>query len=241
MTKLFSFLQSRAEAHQHERQQGLTLVLVSVSTLLPILLITFVVVLKSIHSSTSMRETLIVTQTREATLAQIQLAQEALIAERTAALHQALTTAEVRELQLQDALTAMQTQETTLRELSAPILPIFRGVLVAPIIGTLDTARAAVLSERVLESVVRWYASTVIFDITGVSIVDSQVAQALLHIAATARLLGASTMLVGVRPDVAQTIVSLGIDLVALRSFSTLQQAIESLRVEGMVSRLTPA
>jgi len=237
MAELFTFLQRRAEDQQQQSQQRLTLVLVSMGILLPILLVTWVGVLKYLQTSVSLRETLIVTQTRETTLEQTQIAQEAIIAERTAALQQALATAEERETQVREALTAMQTSETALRELSAPIIPILTGVLVAPIIGTLDIARAAVLSERVLQSVEQWHASTVIFDITGVPIVDTHVAHVLLHTAAAVRLLGALTMLVGVRPEVAQTIVALGIDLVSLRSFPTLQQAVESLRANGTADR----
>lgn len=229
MAKLLDYLQNHSEVQLQQGQQRLVRILISIAILLPILLAIWVAVLKYLQASASVREQLLVTQTREKMLEQTQLSQEAIITERTAALQIALQTAEVREACLIETLTALQTSETTVRELSAPIIPVLKGVLVAPMIGALNNDRAMMLSERVLHTVEQQRAHTIIFDITGVPVVDTQVANVILRTAAALRLLGATPLLVGIRPEVAQTIVNLGIDLTPLRTFPYLQEAIAAL------------
>jgi rsbT co-antagonist protein RsbR len=114
---------------------------------------------------------------------------------------------------------------------------VLPGVVVAPIVGALDSARAAHLSQAVLAAIDRTRARAVILDITGVPVVDSQVAQALLGVAAAARLLGAEALLVGVGAEVAQTIVQLGVDLGTIRVFPNLQEAILALLPERVSSQ----
>ncbi|MFL5801391.1 MAG: HAMP domain-containing protein [Roseiflexaceae bacterium] len=114
----------------------------------------------------------------------------------------------------------------TIRELASPVLPVMRGVLVMPLIGVIDTERVALLTQALLTAVERHRAVSVILDVTGVPLVDTQVARALLHIAETTRLLGAQTILVGLRPELAQTIVGLDLSLTGLITQADLQSGI---------------
>jgi anti-anti-sigma factor len=173
----------------------------------------------------TLRHALVAALRREQELEQ---AQEVL-QERTTLLHAAVQTSEQRQLQLKQTLDALQTSQTALEALSAPIIPVLPGVLVAPLIGTLDSARAATLTSNVLEAVKRLNARHVIFDITGVPVVDTAVVQTLLQTAAAIRLLGAEVLLVGIRPEVAQTIVASGRELGGLRIYTDLQGAITTL------------
>lgn len=102
---------------------------------------------------------------------------------------------------------------STIKELSTPVLPIYDGVLVAPLIGSIDTQRSMQLIETLLTSIQRYHAQIVLLDITGVPLVDTVVAARLLQAADAAQLLGAQVVLVGTRPEVAETIVQLGVDL----------------------------
>jgi rsbT co-antagonist protein RsbR len=102
-------------------------------------------------------------------------------------------------------------------------------VLVAPLIGVLDGDRAATLADNVLAMVERKGARQVIFDATGVPLVDTQVAQVLLQTAAAVRLLGGQPLLVGIRPEVAQTIITLGLDLAAIATYPNLPAAVAAI------------
>jgi anti-anti-sigma factor len=113
-----------------------------------------------------------------------------------------------------------------LQELSTPIVPIYDGIVVLPLIGAIDTGRANEIMERLLEQISRQHAESVIIDITGVPLVDTNVAQHLLQTAQAARLLGASVILVGIGPEIAQTIVQLGIDLSAVSTLPDLQAGV---------------
>jgi rsbT co-antagonist protein RsbR len=149
-------------------------------------------------------------------------------AKQTTALAEALSTVAEREAALAGTVAELQASETTVRELSAPILPILPGVLVAPLVGTLDSRRAALFARNLLDAIERQHANRVIFDITGVPVVDSQVAQTLLQAAAAAGLLGAQVALVGIRPEVAQTLVALGVALETMTPYSDLQEAVRA-------------
>lgn len=117
-------------------------------------------------------------------------------------------------------------QAATLRKLSTPLLHISEGVLLMPLVGTIDTQRANLMMETVLQGVEQQRARIVLLDITGVAVVDSQVAQAFIQIANAIQLLGARVILTGIRPEVAQTIVNLGLDLSSITSHGTLQSGI---------------
>ena len=110
-----------------------------------------------------------------------------------------------------EAVIARQQQE--LMELSTPVVKLWEGILAMPLIGTLDSARTQVIMESLLQQVVESEATIAIIDITGVPTVDTLVAQHLLKTVAAARLMGADCIISGIRPQIAQTIVQLGVDL----------------------------
>ncbi|MEN9936441.1 MAG: hypothetical protein RLZZ387_3020 [Chloroflexota bacterium] len=134
-----------------------------------------------------------------------------------------------RTAELRASVDQLQASQATIRELGSPVLPVLPGVLVAPLIGAIDTARAADLSAAVLAAVDRVRARSVILDITGVPVVDTHVARALLQVAQAVRLLGAEAVLVGVSAEVAQTLVTLGVDLGAIHVHANLQEAVGAL------------
>ena len=104
-------------------------------------------------------------------------------------------------------------QQQELLELSTPVVKLWEGVLAVPMIGTLDSARTQVVMENLLQRIVETGAPLAIIDITGVPTVDTLVAQHLLKTVAAARLMGADCIISGIRPQIAQTIVHLGVDL----------------------------
>ena len=116
-------------------------------------------------------------------------------------------------------------QQQELLELSTPVVDLWAGILALPLIGTLDSARTQVVMENLLEAIVRTGAAIAIIDITGVPTVDTLVAQHLLKTVAAARLMGADCIISGIRPQIAQTIVHLGVDLSAVTTKATLADA----------------
>ncbi len=130
----------------------------------------------------------------------------------------------LREREIQEQV--IEAQRAALRELSTPLLPISSDIVVMPIIGTVDSTRAQHIMETLLQGIGEYHASLAILDITGVRVMDTQVAGALLHAARAARLLGARVVLSGIRPEIAQTLVHIGINMQDIVTRSTLQQAI---------------
>ena len=142
-------------------------------------------------------------------------------------------------LQSRESIISRQQQE--LMELSTPVVQLWDNVLALPLIGTLDSERTQVVMENLLEKVVETGASIAIIDITGVPTVDTLVAQHLLKTIAAARLMGADCIISGIRPQIAQTIVHLGINLADIITKATLADAfaIALQRTGGKVTRLT--
>ncbi|HEU4326039.1 MAG TPA: substrate-binding domain-containing protein [Roseiflexaceae bacterium] len=120
----------------------------------------------------------------------------------------------------------IEAQRATLRELSTPLIPITSSVMIMPLIGSIDSLRARQVIETLLEGIVTNAARLVILDITGVPLVDTQVANTLIQAAQGVKLLGAEVVLTGIRPEVAQTLVGLGVSLAELVIHSTLQNGI---------------
>ncbi|WP_437982825.1 PAS domain S-box protein [Sorangium sp. So ce117] len=131
---------------------------------------------------------------------------------------------EAAHQRLQEQIIAMQA--AALVALSTPLIPISKGVVVMPLIGSVDEERARQIMETLLSGISRSQASTAILDITGVATVDQGVAHALLQAARAARMLGAQVVLTGIRPDVAQTLVSLGTHLEGIITRGTLESGI---------------
>jgi rsbT co-antagonist protein RsbR len=118
-------------------------------------------------------------------------------------------------------------QRIALQELSASLIPVFEKISVMPLVGTIDTERAKLIMENILEGVVKQRAEVVLLDITGVPVVDTMVAHHIIQAADAVRLIGAKCMLVGIRPEIAQTIVALGINLENFTTTSTLQRGMQ--------------
>jgi rsbT co-antagonist protein RsbR len=116
-------------------------------------------------------------------------------------------------------------QQQELMELSTPVVTLWDGVLALPVIGTLDSSRTQVVMENLLQRIVETGAVIAIIDITGVPTVDTLTAQHLLKTVAAARLMGADCIISGIRPQIAQTIVHLGVDLGTVITKATLADA----------------
>ena len=116
-------------------------------------------------------------------------------------------------------------QQQELMELSTPVVTLWDGVLALPVIGTLDSSRTQVVMENLLQRIVETGAAIAIIDITGVPTVDTLTAQHLLKTVAAARLMGADCIISGIRPQIAQTIVHLGVDLGTVITKATLADA----------------
>ena len=126
-------------------------------------------------------------------------------------------------------------QQARLEEVATPILPIHAGILVRPLIGAIDSRRASQIMETLLDRISRQRAGVVLMDITGVPVIDTGVANYLLQTARATRLLGAHVVLVGISPEIAQTIVQLGIDLTDITTRANLQDGMAfALAVQGL-------
>jgi rsbT co-antagonist protein RsbR len=121
--------------------------------------------------------------------------------------------------------------------MSTPVIPVLQGVIVMPLVGMLDTERMLQAQETLLRGIEQQRAHTLILDITGIPIVDTDVAKHFITIARQARLLGTECVLVGISPEVAQTLVGLGIDLNGMRPLSDLRTAIKEALKERTPQR----
>jgi rsbT co-antagonist protein RsbR len=117
-------------------------------------------------------------------------------------------------------------QQTELLELSTPVVKLWDGILALPMIGTLDSARTQIVMESLLQKIVETESQIAIIDITGVPTVDTLVAQHLLKTVTALRLMGADCIISGVRPQIAQTIVHLGVDLQGVTTKANLADAL---------------
>ena len=126
-------------------------------------------------------------------------------------------------------------QAEQLLELSTPVVKLWDGVVAVPLVGTLDSARAQVVMERLLQTLVDTGSPYAIIDITGVPAVDTQVAQHILKTVVAARLMGAECIISGIRPQIAQTIVALGIEFGDIATKSSLADALRHvLKLNGL-------
>lgn len=134
--------------------------------------------------------------------------------------------AEAGRARIAEQLAVIEEQRSVIRDMSVPILPLSHDALVMPLVGTLDTGRLSLLQQQALGKLAGTSARCLILDVTGVPIIDTQVARGLIQVVQAARLLGAEVVLVGVRPEIAQTIVGLGIELPEIVVRSSLQEGI---------------
>ena len=172
----------------------------------------------------------------------------------TRGMRQAIQRAEEQEQALQAAdqekahlLAELQTREEaqrrlleTVRELASPIIPLAEGIIAMPVIGTVDSARAQQIRTALLRGVSRHRARVAIVDITGLAVVDTAVAQALLQTAQGIDLLGALPILVGIRGEVAQTLMEMGVDMTGIVTRGTLREGLEHGRAVLAGLNLSP-
>lgn len=136
--------------------------------------------------------------------------------------------------QLEEKEQIIRAQSNAILELSTPVIQIQEGILVLPLVGTVDTVRAQQLLAQLLQSISEKKAMAVIIDITGVPMVDTSVASHLIKTVNAARMLGAECLLTGVSPNLAQSLVKAGIPLSDVRTRGTLQTGLEhALKITG--------
>jgi rsbT co-antagonist protein RsbR len=129
--------------------------------------------------------------------------------------------------ELEGQIETIEKQRAAIRELSTPIIEIWPGVLCAPIVGVLDSGRAAEMTSALLSHVVATKALLAIIDITGIEAMDTQATDHFLRMARAVKLLGSQCALSGIHPNVARTIVHMGIDLAGVESYRTLREALQ--------------
>lgn len=133
---------------------------------------------------------------------------------------------EAQLAELEQALEEKTALLELVRQASTPIAPVYDGILVVPLVGTFDSFRASVLTEKLLDEIARSHARTAILDISGVPLFDTHAAQLIIRLGRTVRLLGTRVFLVGMSPDNARTIIELGIDLADIETFATLRDGL---------------
>ncbi|MDI1442778.1 PAS domain S-box protein [Polyangium sp. 6x1] len=132
-----------------------------------------------------------------------------------------------REIELQEKLAIIEEQRSAIHAMSAPIIQVWDGVLALPVVGMLDEARASEITGRMLSAVVSQAAKYAILDLTGVESVDEATADHVVRIIRSIQLLGAQSIVTGIRPAVAQTLISLGAGFAGARTVSNLREAIK--------------
>ncbi len=128
--------------------------------------------------------------------------------------------------ELEDKIATIETQAVAIRELSTPVMQIWKDVLLLPIVGAVDEARSSDITMELLTHLEQTQATRVIIDVTGVELVDERTADHLVRLVRAAELLGARCVVTGVSPAVATTLVSLGADIGALRTLRTLERGL---------------
>lgn len=178
----------------------------------------------------ALRQALERSQGREVELEEIRASLEGTVQARTADLEAALAESRRQAAEQTELLRQLSEQRAALREMSVPVLPVSAATLVMPLVGALDGDRLDQVQEQALSQLQATGARTLLLDITGVPVVDTHVAHGLMQVVSAGRLLGAQVVLVGIRPEVAQSIVGLGVQFTDVRTFSDLQSALAQMR-----------
>jgi rsbT co-antagonist protein RsbR len=147
------------------------------------------------------------------------------------------------EAEIREKMLIIQSQASLLDEMAVPVIQIWKDILLLPLIGVMDSRRAVLVMENLLESIARAQAQIVIVDITGVPMVDTSVASNLIRAVQAAELLGCQSILVGISPEIAQTLVGLGVDFSHITTRATLQNGLEDAlkRLNYVVEQARPA
>ncbi|TLS38282.1 STAS domain-containing protein [Pseudalkalibacillus caeni] len=132
---------------------------------------------------------------------------------------------------IEDFKETINTAKQELDELSIPVVPLTKDIAVLPVVGTIDTHRARLMNDRVLKRCTELKLSNLIIDLSGVHIIDTLVAHHLFNVIKALSLLGIRTIISGLRPELAQTIVSLGIDFSEISTFASLRQALNTMDI----------
>lgn len=130
------------------------------------------------------------------------------------------------KVDLEAKLALIERQQSVIADLETPVIQVWDGVITLPMVGVVDSRRAARVTEDLLKRVSQTQAQFAILDLTGVEVVDTATAGHLLNMISAVRLLGAEGVVTGIRPTIAQTIVSLGVDLTSVRTFGTLRDGL---------------
>lgn len=138
-----------------------------------------------------------------------------------------VTESKRREDDLRAQLDLVAQQREVIRELSTPVIEVWDGILTLPIVGLVDSVRTAEIMDSLLQTVVRTKSRFAILDLTGVQVVDTNTASHLIGLIQAIRLLGAEGVLTGIHPNIAQTVVAIGVDLTRVRVFAKLRDALK--------------
>jgi anti-anti-sigma regulatory factor len=133
--------------------------------------------------------------------------------------------------ELEDKLAMIEAQRAAIAQLSTPIIQVWDEILCLPVVGTVDTARSAEMTDRVLEAVVRMRARSVIVDITGIEMMDTKTADHFIKMAKAIKLLGSEPIITGISPSIAQTLTHIGVELGDIRTLRSLRDALRLLLV----------
>jgi rsbT co-antagonist protein RsbR len=129
--------------------------------------------------------------------------------------------------QLAEKLVTVEEQQAAIRELSTPIIEVWSGVLCLPVVGVIDTARSVEMTDSLLRAIVEKDARYAIVDITGIEVMDTRTADHFVQMGQAVRLIGARYALAGVSPQIAQTVVRMGVDLRELTTYRSLREALK--------------
>ena len=144
------------------------------------------------------------------------------------ALQEARTQSTEYSDRLADQVATIERQQAAIQELSTPVIEVWTGALCVPIVGVLDSARATDLTSTLLHTITQKKAPFTIIDITGIEVMDTSTADHFIRMARSVGLLGAKCVLSGIRPNIARTIVHMGIDLTGIESYRTMREALKS-------------
>jgi rsbT co-antagonist protein RsbR len=135
--------------------------------------------------------------------------------------------------ELEEKLATIERQQLAIRELSTPIMEVWDGILCLPIVGIMDTGRSADMTDALLRAVVATRARCAIIDITGIEVMDTGTADHFIRMAKAVQLLGAACVLTGMNPQIAQTVVHMGVDMAGVTTHRSLRDALHSMTGRG--------
>jgi rsbT co-antagonist protein RsbR len=129
--------------------------------------------------------------------------------------------------ELEEKLATIEQQRSAIRELSTPVMEVWDGILCLPIVGIMDSSRSADMTDALLRAVVATRARATIIDITGIEVMDTHTADHFIRMAKAVRLLGAECVLTGINPQIAQTVIHMGLDMAEVASHRSLRDALQ--------------